>query len=525
MKSRNISVSERVFEISELVALICNFASQQDRVRLLQVNQCLFLYAGAFVWRHVPGAIHLLRLIPGMPACASIPPDISDCPTIKINTSRLELYAHFVQSLEVYHPLAKTYCIQNLWQAHRVPDVQQLSEFPKLHRLTYTCLGKLEENQLDYIPLFLSSSLREIEIGAQGGSPLWQNLSSVSNFLSLISHRCPELEGLRIYSGEPLPHTEVNRKFHVAISAEASLAIHQTMDQFRSLRRLTISPAVLEPTVFRSIGAFLNLETLTIQSEAYGGLVYDEYSLDDASFSALRYLELVDLNPHTIMKICNLQPLLRRLEYASVKFGRGSDETWKYDGDRRDSLLALVRCCPRLTGLKFDIGECDNEIIMMAPSLVNLFQSRQLRYINITALGSSTEHTKWTELISALPLVEELHLPMDILDYRTLRDFATMLPRLHLLELRAARFEISKGATGDFERVPSPPQIPLHLKCGFRMLQVRYHMDTIARYLHALWPNVVVEVIKFSPEIPAPYIAAADRRMKRTLSELRHACA
>ncbi|KAG8773827.1 hypothetical protein FRC12_002301 [Ceratobasidium sp. 428] len=253
------------------------------------------------------------------------------------------------------------------------------------------------------------------------------------------------------------------------------------MGLFRSLRRLTISPTILEPIVFRSISTFQYLETLIVQSEAYGSPAYDQYDLDDASFLALRHLELIDLDPHTITKLCNLQPLLRRLEYASVKFGRGSDGTWNYDGDRRDSLLALVQCCPKLTGLQFDIGEYDNEIIMMAPNLVDLFQSRQLRYINVTALGSSTEHTRWTELISALPLVEELHLPMDILDYRTLRDFATMLPRLHFLELRAARLEISKGAMNDFERVPSPPQIPLHLQCGFRMLQVRYQMDNIAR--------------------------------------------
>ncbi|KAG8690630.1 hypothetical protein FRC09_011913 [Ceratobasidium sp. 395] len=293
------------------------------------------------------------------------------------------------------------------------------------------------------------------------------------------------------------------------------------MGSFRGLLELAISPAVLEPDVLRTVSSYPYLEALTIRSKAYGGPVYDDYDLDDTAFPALCSLGLMDLDPHIMRKLCNFEPLLGGLEHATIRFGPGSDTAWKFNGDRGDSLFSLLKYCPELEELKFDIGKSDEGLSI--PRLADLFRFRPLRSINLTALVGLDERTKWPELFDALPLVEEFRVPRNGFNYLELRDFAIMLPRLRFLEISFLTFRPNLARVArDFEEVPNPSEIPLRFHFNIDIYRLLKEYKTIARCLHALWPNVKVKV-KPDPHSPTEILAEQlSRRINRALRERRH---
>ncbi|KAG9082731.1 hypothetical protein FS749_006614 [Ceratobasidium sp. UAMH 11750] len=516
-----MSPSERVFSVPELAYIICTFANQKDCGRLLRVNRSLFLCARTFAWRHVTGAIHLLRL---MPATLSNQPSIQNHLVATINTSRLGIYAPFIESLEISRSPAKKYRIEGKWRIS-LAQAQSAPLLPNLRRLTYTGPRELDEDQLDYLALFLSPTIREIEITVRG-YPLWQSLSSASRFLNQVSHKCPDLGRLRFYPGRITSEPDPDWDVELLAFTDSVFAIHEVMGRLGGLRSLTISPAVLQPDVFRVISTCPYLETLVVQSTSDGGPVYADYDLDDASFPALRHLELLCLDPNTIERLCSLEPLLRWLEHASVIYGDGCDEeTWQFDRNRVESFYALVECCPSLTELKFDTGGAGHEI-MMVLDLLDLFRSRALRYLDLTVFSVPTEWVGWAELLYALPLVEELHFPLDTIDYLELRHFATKLPQLRYLALCSIDFD-GFNATRDPKRVPNPSLIPVRLNCGFHGVQPEGQYTTVARYLHALWPNIVVEadIIEGRADNSTRYNTMVVNPINHALSELRRASA
>ncbi|KAG9078141.1 hypothetical protein FRC06_008514, partial [Ceratobasidium sp. 370] len=348
------------------------------------------------------------------------------------HTSRLGIYAAYIESLEISRSPTKDYRIEGRWRIG-LAQTQNTPLLPNLRRLTYTGPQKVDEDQLEYLALFLSPTVREVEIATRGGYPLWQSLPLASKFLELLSRECPNLNHLRVYPGKLTPDLSPDRYLEMLTFTDGISTIRGAIARLGALRSLTISPAILHPDVFHVIATYPYLETLVIQSTAHGGPVYGDYGLDDASFPALRHLELIALDPHIIEKLCGLETFLRRLEHASVTFGTGSDETWKFDGDRVESLYTLVEGCPELTELAFDTGPYGHDILLM-PELVDLFRSRALRYLDLSGLEASTEPTGWKELLSVFPLVEELHL-LNTVCYPELRHFATMLPRLRFLAL------------------------------------------------------------------------------------------
>ncbi|KAG9086191.1 hypothetical protein FRC07_013171, partial [Ceratobasidium sp. 392] len=267
------------------------------------------------------------------------------------------------------------------------------------------------------------------------------------------------------------------------------------MGQLRNLRSLTISPAVLEPKVLRAVGTCPHLETLVIQSTDYGGPLYNGYDLDGASFPDLRHLELINIDPHTVENLCSFQPLLRQLEHASITFGDGDDEAWDFDGDRVELLYTLVECCPRLSELGFDTGTYGDSIPII-PELIDLFRLRELRYLNLPCLQVGLgEPIGWNELLSGLPLLEELHTPYDTFQHPSLRLFATMLPRLRfwaLSQVEFHNFDTSPNSK-DLKKISNPSQIPVRLQSRFNVLTLEGCFETAARYLHTLWPNIIVE--------------------------------
>ncbi|KAG8679565.1 hypothetical protein FRC08_016894 [Ceratobasidium sp. 394] len=481
-----MSASVRVFGVPELANIICGFADRQDCARLMRVCHYLFLLGRAFVWNHVTGAIRLLRLMPGKLNTQSRSKKYL---TAVIDTSRFDLYAPFVESLEISCRPNGDHRIEGKWRTHLV-HAQNTVWLPKLRRLSYTRPGDLEEDQLDYVLLFLSASIQRIKITFGGPYPLWQSLSSASRVLHAVSRRCPRLEHLEISPGEPFLDPDDDFVF----SREA-FTIHEQMSQLTSLRSLFTSPAIFQPDVFRAISTYPCLETLLVQAPSEAGPVYDNYELSEASFLALRQLELRRIDPHVIKRMCSLEPFVRYLTWISISFADcGGADTWRYDGDAAEILCIIAKLCPQLTQLTFDTGFHATSDIIVSPDLIKTFRGLSLQHLDLTYV--ETEHIGWDTFLQALPVLEEFYLLSNCLGCIELRPFAIRLPRLRLLVIAEIYFDdIDDSPTStSFDLQPCPSPIPVCVSSHFQVQRFNgRQLIAAVRYLHNLWPSAVFE--------------------------------
>jgi hypothetical protein len=59
-----ITAASKVYEIPELLSIICSHATTSARISTLSASKSGFRAAVPFVWANVIGVIHLLKLIP-----------------------------------------------------------------------------------------------------------------------------------------------------------------------------------------------------------------------------------------------------------------------------------------------------------------------------------------------------------------------------------------------------------------------------------------------------------------------------
>ncbi|KAG9075059.1 hypothetical protein FS749_013317 [Ceratobasidium sp. UAMH 11750] len=470
MASESMSLPARVFEILELASIICSFADHRDCARLLRVRRCLFPAARPFVWRHVPGVIHLLRLMPGMLDHQASKGML----LVTVDITRLIFYAPFVESLEISRVPAKRYYLHNPWRA--IPFILEPIIFlPNLRRLSYTSPGPIDNFLVDWLQVFLSPSVRHIEVSVGGASPLWLDVLGSSRVLRTITRLCPKLECLRIYPGDPVPNTRYRDDEGLLYPEEVVFAndkytIHRQMKRCQNLRNLTISPAILEPITFYAISTLPYLDSLIIQSTGDGGPLYSEYyRLTDTSFPSLRHLSLMFLDPHVAESLCELEPLVCRLTNASIVFDEEGDdvEVWDFHGSRQDILQKLGTRSRLLTHLVFRAGSGSPGIILTS-SFLDMLRVLPLRYLELDNMNSMSLEARCADMLDALPCIEELHLPADSVQHTFLRHAATRLPRLRYLELGAVNFDHC-NTSNEFAKPPNQPQTPLQIQCEFNM--------------------------------------------------------
>lgn len=56
--------ARRVFEVPELVDLICSFVRKRNLTNLLTVSQCVFHCVAPLIWKDVTGVVNIIRLLP-----------------------------------------------------------------------------------------------------------------------------------------------------------------------------------------------------------------------------------------------------------------------------------------------------------------------------------------------------------------------------------------------------------------------------------------------------------------------------
>lgn len=436
-----------------------------------------------------------------------------------MDLSRLKLYAPFIETLEISRCPARRYRIQGNWRA-RLQDCKSQIYLPNLRRLTYTGPDSIyRQEQLDWVTMFISRSVIELEIGGIDTGeqcPRWQSLSSASRLLRHISETCPGLQNLRIYPGEVAQGPNNSNGFTIQELSFSNMwaPIYGHIDILYNLRCLVISPSVLHPNVFSSISRLPMLETLRIQSSGCEAPVY-EYHLSDSSFPALRYLELKDLDSNALAHLCSLAPLVQRLTKVDVYSPQdGGDTIWESAEDRIESTLyMLCWLSSQLADLTFSAGWYDGGLTL-SHRLVTMIQRLPLRRLDLGHLVVPPQ-PGWANLFyTALPLLEELHLEDQDLSTEELRLFAENLPKLRFLKIENVEFRDFGDTPEMFEKAIPQSQIPLRLYTDFTSYDThtspytiarcvikarcnyRFIYDVVYRFLHALWPNIVIEAMR-----------------------------
>ncbi|QRV84647.1 LRR receptor-like serine/threonine-protein kinase [Ceratobasidium sp. AG-Ba] len=517
-----MSAPTRVFEIPELVSLICGFVERRDCARLLRVRRSLFAFVRPFVWKDVTGAVALLSLLPeeqeqrkefGTPTS-----------TAKSHACRLDLYSPYIQSLEISQSPDSKYTVPAIWRS-RISG-HCLIPLPNLRRLTYTGPRELDESELDYLVFFLSPSVRDIRVSIDDAYGLWQGPSSASKLLDSISRMSPNLERLCVFPGVLEEEQRFDCHPELVSFVDDTFTIHEQLGRLRYLKSLTISPTVLEPDIFHAVSKMIFLETLVIQSTSDGGPIYEEYNLDSSSFPALKRLELLCMDPHVIEHVCSLERVVARLEHIAIRYGYVADsygsDVWDYDGDYAEALISIGRLCPQLIKLDFDTSLIDFDV---GPSLelLDALRALPLRYLSMTRLDQPEGSANWGAFFSALPAVEELRLRIQLIHYKELREFATMLPHLRVLEICDVDFE--NFDTNDIPQITTPSMLSVLVQGHFSAIPtVEDRFRTPAKFLFALWPNVIYKPEAY-PEgsTMQKYLEAEADKVNKHLSDLRKA--
>ncbi|QRV98693.1 LRR receptor-like serine/threonine-protein kinase [Ceratobasidium sp. AG-Ba] len=385
---------------------------------------------------------------------------------------------------------------------------------------------ELDESELDYLVFFLSPSVRDIRVSIDDAYGLWQGPSSASKLLDSISRMSPNLERLCVFPGVLEEEQRFDCHPELVSFVDDTFTIHEQLGRLRYLKSLTISPTVLEPDIFHAVSKMIFLETLVIQSTSDGGPIYEEYNLDSSSFPALKRLELLCMDPHVIEHVCSLERVVARLEHIAIRYGYVADsygsDVWDYDGDYAEALISIGRLCPQLIKLDFDTSLIDFDV---GPSLelLDALRALPLRYLSMTRLDQPEGSANWGAFFSALPAVEELRLRIQLIHYKELREFATMLPHLRVLEICDVDFE--NFDTNDIPQITTPSMLSVLVQGHFSAIPtVEDRFRTPAKFLFALWPNVIYKPEAY-PEgsTMQKYLEAEADKVNKHLSDLRKA--
>ncbi|KAG8684045.1 hypothetical protein FRC08_013927 [Ceratobasidium sp. 394] len=203
----NRSSARRLFELPELLRLICKSLGDEPLSNLLYVSRAFFRAAAPLVWEDVAGAHHLLKLIPG--TIVRHEKNDSDRLIVVIDIPhglgkttdfvRFNLYAQFVKRLDVLPPDISDYRIDG-WR-YLSKQAQQRVLLPNLRELTIAGFLPGGEKLFLWIRMFLSPSLISIVVKTEDGEFPTVPLSAAKSLLEQIKATCSGLQHLQIFAG------------------------------------------------------------------------------------------------------------------------------------------------------------------------------------------------------------------------------------------------------------------------------------------------------------------------------------
>ncbi|QRV84713.1 hypothetical protein RhiJN_12729 [Ceratobasidium sp. AG-Ba] len=456
------SAAERVFQIIELASLICSHLRRQESAILLRVCSSLFLAARSFVWKKLLNVTPLIPLIPERHRNDGTKAKLLN----RDDIPRLYLYSPFIEVLELgdlhYYPRSD----RKFWRI--LPRILRPAEaLSGLRFLRWFSTDPIRERELNRLRPFFVATLRGVYFSGQ------QNLALASGLLQALSLNCPSIKDMKIDLEVPTSHVAQegeNASAHPkdVASAYTEACIPERLEQFRNLGSLSINQAVLEPRVLRTLSELPHLRKLTIYPNREADMVlYPDYVLSGDCFLALQSLALEHVDPYIINDLCTLTPLLRNLTSASIWFeAEDRSAFWDQPSFKVNVLRELTGRARQLTHLDISMGS-DDEEAWWSQSALNMLRSLPLRRLMIHIATPDDYENAFSDLLDAIPDIEELQIAQAGLSSRSLRQAAIKVPKLRYLQVYAIDFDDldTRPTSKDFSKPTIQPQTPLLIEC------------------------------------------------------------
>ncbi|KAF8597489.1 hypothetical protein BDV93DRAFT_527371, partial [Ceratobasidium sp. AG-I] len=318
--------------IPELISTIAGFLNISDLVPLMRVSRHFFRIAGPLIWRDVPDIEVLMRLVPGamqkgIQKLRRFSLDyfgwiitLPDTPDF----TRFNIYAPWVQRLEVFKRLT-AYTFR--YSRRLIEIIAKQPLLPNLHALSlHTEVKIASEDYESLIELFVCPSLTEIRHTSDDYVELYLRPSSAHLLMQKISDVCPGLQKLEFF-----PDTEkFSKGVYSELVSSPNAAFPRCLAGLSSLQSFSSTVVILEPGVLQVLGSLPLLESLSIldyNSEGPRPPPLDEhFQVPDTWFSALRSLQIHDLNPRDISAIWAQPPLVQNLLSIIIRCYPGEHE-------------------------------------------------------------------------------------------------------------------------------------------------------------------------------------------------------
>ncbi|KAF8609085.1 hypothetical protein BDV93DRAFT_541423 [Ceratobasidium sp. AG-I] len=260
------------------------------------------------------------------------------------------------------------------------------------------------------------------------------------------------------------------------------------ISQFRDLRFLRSSSAVVNARVLQLLGNLPRLESLAACSPCVDGdddkddlILIANLVLPERSFPSLRGLE-IDCVPGTVLsKLWQTSPLVRNLVSVRVQFMAHNTES------PSDLVCMICQGSPHITDLDLDL----NRVGDTALSNVAVEHLRRLPLLRLRIWEAQVDVRS---LVLALPNVEYLTLNSMLVNFEDLALIAKHMPKLQYLCTGLALwgwpmyFELPGDSWS-----PSPchldSRFPFEEFFNIHSPDYNEEIDEIAQGLHMLWPK------------------------------------
>ncbi|KAF8593304.1 hypothetical protein BDV93DRAFT_612284 [Ceratobasidium sp. AG-I] len=469
-----------LFEVPELLALVCSHSSTAQCTRLARVSRSFFNTAVPFIWDKTVGAHNVLQLFPGTTVSRKKEEGVAPkynytiiMPVLEdINFDRFNCYAPFIKQLEIYPSDSRNYPIRR-WEVLSVL-AKQTTMLPNLVQLTLTnTFGITSEDQCIWIRTFLSPSLHSIEVvlgprASLDDIPRIMKLAAVS-LLQQIASNSPNLQHLALFPASYPADDPENAGYNVIESWIPSF--YDCLHTLR-LRELVCSTGILSPEHIHILSSLLNLESL----EVY----YMEDDIASVRVSpppALKRFVQRTALWSDFEKIWELD-LFVGLTSLDIFFedDSPSDDFWP------TKLITLIcNASPVLESLCIEFGDMGfpvNTTTHLQPLAALPLRSVRLDFF--VDIGEPI----YNQAMLAWPMVTKLDLPWWDATLNELYLFARLPNLEHLVvSLRLQSLEVTLPP-------PTVKSLVLHTLESSNVVVASVTLSSLARHLVRLWPNI-----------------------------------
>ncbi|CAE7170960.1 unnamed protein product [Rhizoctonia solani] len=484
----------KVFEIPELLSLICKQAWRSDLARLLTTSRLFFECALPVIWESPPESapIILMRLLPDADLYLENPLDTTFAaglqPLDAQSLARFNFYAPYIKQVARHQRNRQADVVWD--RLLRLVDTRPI--LPQLEVLKFSLsMTKFSlQDPVQFVSVYLCPTLVEIDLTRKPDSII--EPQDLSDLVSSIALHCPHIRSLKLNN-----ITTFLRSFNTSELATSLAQLHD-------LRVLGLGPIALVPRMTTALSSLPHLESL-ILNETYHSPNSEDLlkPLDCILPSGFPALQHFGIKPsfdfERAARVWNLSALAQNLTSVSVRIDVEITRI-----DFRSFVRAICQRSPLITALALDFSDSPNYLGFLVADIIDDLALLPLQYLWLCGRDRGITHWDSEKFALAFPKMERLRIRGYYLTFKDLKFIAMHMPRLRQLSVRV-RLNTewpSKDELSSFALTPSQSRLYFHLQLdklhpirGPRMVMEALpneEVEMLALGLHILWPKGVI---------------------------------